>query len=191
MSIENLRIMVYSVALSLLLLGPQLHGKADPLTKPPKQTKTLKFPDKEIGTVWYVPGMKLSDDWTQGKYECLGKACRELTVPVETPLVFRGSYYLIAHPELLSTIPHDAFVEIDFDRLEFNDSICAPLSELVSVQRISFANTDITDAGVIKLGHMPNLNALLVEGTNVKGAFLSSISHPEKMHCLKFGAWAN
>ena len=188
MSIENFRVVAYGIVLTLLLLlCQQLNGTAAPVSKPLIQTKTLKFPDKELGTVYYIPAMKISDDWTHAKFEYLGKACRDLTVPIDAPLLFKVNYHLIAHPELLSTIPHDAFVEIDFNRMEFGDSICTPLNELVSVQRVNFAGTDITDAGLMKLRNLPNLNTLLLESTNVNGAFISSLSHPEKMHFLKFG----
>jgi hypothetical protein len=184
--LKNFRVLAYGIFIILLLLCQQLLGTAAPLSKSLKQTKTLKFPDKEIGTVYYIPAMKLSDNWSHAKFEYLGKACRNLTVPLDAPLLLKVNYHLIAYPELLSTIPPDAFVEIDFNRMEFDDSICAPLSKLVSVQRVNFAGTDITDAGLMKLRNLPNLNTLLLESTNVKGAFLASLSHPEKMDFLKF-----
>jgi len=144
----------------------------------------LQFPPSiEIGKVFALrKGWKYSD--YKPEERLVGPAVRTLIVNGDTPLKLKLGYQLTEHPELLSQVAPDAFVKIDSNKIEFKDSICQPLSKLVSIVQLELDDSEITDKGVEQLAALPKIRYLNIDRTNIKGSCLHALRATKSLRSL-------
>lgn len=151
---------------------PDLQKKAETVAASPKDYSSIRFPEICVGKVFSLPkGWKMVLKRYDDKY--VGVAKGKVSVP-NLPLSLKLDYILTSRPQLL-VIPPSNIVQIYGDNIEFDDSICEPISKISSVVRVDLNGCDLTDAGVDQLCKMKQLKALIIAKTLIKGSCLRAM----------------
>jgi hypothetical protein len=93
----------------------------------------------------------------------------------DVPLSLKLDYLDTTHPELV-VVPYSNVVQIFGDGIEFDDTICEPISKSSSVVRVDLSSSDVSDTGARQLCKMKQLKTLILDKTMIKGSFLQSTS---------------
>jgi Leucine Rich repeat len=143
----------------------------------PSGNASITFPETKIGKLY-----ALQKNWDvvqkriDGKFFCVAKG--KVSVQPDVPLSLKLDWVLTTRPQLL-VVTHSNIVQIYGDGIEFDDTICEPISKIPSVVRVDLSQSDVTDAGITQLSKMKQLKALNISKTLVKGSCLQALSGPE------------
>ena len=135
---------------------------------------SITFPATGIGKL-YALQKKWSVVWKRNddKFVCVAKG--KVSVQPDIPLSLKLDYLDTTRPELV-VVPYSNVVQIFGDGIEFDDTICEPISKCSSVVRVDLSSSDVSDTGAKQLCKMKQLKALILAKTTIKGSFLQSLS---------------
>jgi len=179
-------LLILAILLGVMPAVAQTHARTTINTTTAGQAgkRILQFPASiAIGKVYALKkGWKYSDVRCEEKL--VGPAVGALSVNTDQPLMLRLGYELAEHPELLSKVTPDAFVKVDSDNMEVEDSICKPISKLVSIIELGLKDSEITDKGVEQLAALPNIRALYIARINIRGSCLHALKGTKSLRSL-------
>jgi hypothetical protein len=157
---------------------------------PGAMTREIIFPQTDIGKLFFLgKDKKRTKDWFDvGEFTLIGPAKGKVKVPADVPLSLKLGYAATEKPSLVGGIPHDALTFIDGNRMPVEDPVCEYLAKLESLEKVDFAATELSDAGVKKLAKLPRLKVLHLESTNVHGEFVEEFARcKSSLRSLRFG----
>ncbi|MBP9094302.1 hypothetical protein KBI23_25015 [bacterium] len=158
--------------------------------------RLLPFPTEySVGTLGLLE--KDPELSAKGKVLPIGEARGLVKVPRDKLVkMFPGAQFFL-HPECLLKLPPDG---IDYINLRFtamtdaddsvSDRLIPYVHHLSGLKGIDLDKSETTDAGLAKLGTMPELRALALAETMVTGKCLGQLSGCKKLEALRFGKGA-
>ena len=155
--------------------------------------RLLQFPTEysvgSLGLLETTPG------WTaKGKVLPIGEARGLVKVPRDKLVKMFPGVQFYQHPQCLLKLPPDG---IDYINLRFtamadadesvSDRLIPYVHHLSGLKGIDLDQSETTDAGLAKLGTMPELRALALAETLVTGKCLPQLTGCKKLEALRFG----
>lgn len=158
--------------------------------------RLLPFPTEySVGTVGLLD--KTSAFAAKGKLLPIGEARGLIKVPQDKLVKLYPGVQFFQHPEFLLKLPPDG---IDYINLRFtamtdadekiSDRLVPYIHHLSGLKGIDMDQSETTDAGLSKLGAMPELRALALSETMVTGKCLRDLTVCRKLESLRFGKGA-
>ena len=155
--------------------------------------RILQFPTEySVGTLGLLG--KTSGVTAKGKVLPLGEARGLIKVPRDKLVKMFLGMQFFQHPQCLLKLPPDG---IDYINLRFtamsdadesvSDRLIPYIHHLSGLKGIDLDKSETTDAGLAKLGTMPELRALALAETMVTGKCLGQLIGCKKLEALRFG----
>jgi len=153
--------------------------------------RQLEFPDNySVGSLITV--REKSDMYIAYKLGVLADAHGVVQVPVETQIEFCPSGNFFKHPECLTKLPRDAFefIEVRFlSMTDDEDTLCdraiSQLNHISALKGMDLDRSDASDAGLSKLGPMPELLTISACESRVTGTCLPKLIACKKLSRLR------
>lgn len=155
--------------------------------------RLLPFPTEySVGTLGLLD--KTHALTAKGKLLPIGEARGLIKVPQDKLVKLYPGVQFFQHPEFLLKLPPDG---IDYINLRFtamtdadekiSDRLVPYIHHLSGLKGIDMDQSETTDAGLSKLGVMPELRALALAETMVTGKCLRDLTGCKKLEALRFG----
>lgn len=155
--------------------------------------RCLQFPaEYSVGTLGLLE--KAPTFTAKGKVLPIGEARGLIKVPRDKLVKMFPGVRFFQHPQCLLKLPPDG---IDYINLKFtamadadesvSDRLIPYVHHLAGLKGIDLDQSETTDAGLAKLGTMPELRALALAETLVTGKCLGQLTGCKKLEALRFG----
>lgn len=156
-----------------------------------QRVRQLQFPvGYSVGNLMAVRDK--SDMYIAYKLRIFADAQGVVRVPAGTQIEFRPSGNFFKHLECLTKLPRDAFEFIEVRFLSMSDdedTVCdraiSQLSHISSLKGIDLDRSDASDAGLSKLGPMPELHTISACESRVTGSCLPKLLSCKKLSGLR------
>lgn len=155
---------------------------ADMTATAAEQTMTFP-PDRSYGRI-----INLGTNWNilhrhpQGTF--VGEARGKIRYPSTENYLLRAKFPLVDNPDVISSIPADAFKSIDIVNLPAENKIFAPLSHLTGLRRLDFEEGDFDDKGFEKLAKLVNLEVISLKECFVTGRSFTHFGALKKLRVV-------
>ncbi|MDP3508031.1 MAG: hypothetical protein Q8T09_08585 [Candidatus Melainabacteria bacterium] len=157
------------------------------------EMRLLQFPTEySVGTLGLLE--KDPELSAKGKVQPIGEARGLMKVPRDRLVKMFPGVQFYQHPQCLLKLPPDG---IDYINLRFtamadadesiSDRLIPYVHHLSGLKGIDLDKSETTDAGLAKLGTMPELRALALAETLVTGKCLGQLTGCKKLEALRFG----
>jgi len=167
------------------------HGSAYAANKN-EGVRLLPFPTEySVGTLGLfdeAPGLT-----AKGKLLPIGEARGLIKVPQDKLVKLYPGVQFFQHPEFLLKLPPDGldYINLRFTAMtdadeKISDRLIPYIHHLSGLKGIDMDKSETTDAGLSKLGTMPELRALALAETMVTGKCLRDLTGCKKLEALRF-----